>query len=263
MQKLPTLEFVISLAREMGAAILPLFSGEKSESDTQGQDLHIKADILSETIIAERIQEKFPGHHILAEESYRETRQEAEALWVVDPLDGTINFSQGIPLWAISVGFMFRGEVILGVVFCPALREMFSAEKGKGAFLNGKKIQVSAKQELLRAVVGVDYSNVADNAKDDLMRLTSLVEAKEVRATMILRSSAVALSWVACGRLDAFFHSTISPWDMAAASLFVNEAGGKVTRLRRKEWDIFSGEILAGTPAIHQKLFERFQRSSV
>ncbi len=256
MKTLPTIEFLASLAEKAGKEILPLY-GKVLDSDVSGKDLHIEADTLSEKIIIGKIKQVFPDHSIFSEETVKDN-QEADFLWVIDPLDGTVNFSQGIPLWAISIAFRLKGEVVLGAIFLPVLKEVFTAEKGKGAYLNGKRISVSKKENFSQAVTGTDFSYDIDLSTKQISQLVDL--NKYIKAYKVLGSAATALAWTACGRLDAFFHKSIKPYDVAAGSLLIKEAGGMVTRLDVKEWDIFNSDILAGGPSIHSQLFTKFSK---
>lgn len=250
MSNLPTIKFLASLAYEMGRRILPLFG--KISADIPGLDLHTKADVLSEEIAIRKIKQKFPGHYIFSEETAREFPEE-EFVWVIDPLDGTINFVQGIPLWSISIGFFRKREIVMGVIFDPVKKELFTTEKDKGAYLNGKKIFVGSKKALSRVVIGTDINiNLLKGAKENVQRISRLLE--KVRNVRILGSTALGLAYVSCGRLDAFFHHGVTPFDVAAGELLIEEAGGIVTKLNGEKKSIFDKEVLVGGPAIHRQL---------
>lgn len=192
-------------------------------------DLVTDIDRQSERLLTGRIRENYPGHMILAEESGR-TFGDSDFLWVIDPLDGTTNYTHGYPLFSISVALQYRGETVLGVVYAPVLKEMFQAVKGNGAFLNGKQIQVSTTGELNKALLatGFPYDKAID-ANNNLNYFCHMVP----RIAGIRRSgsAAIDLCSVAAGRLDGYWELKLNLWDIAAGVLIVTEAGGRVAIL--------------------------------
>ncbi len=254
MKKLPTIEFLTTLAQEMGEKILPFFG---KSINVPGKDIHLKADRLSEEIFIKKIKQDFPNYVIFSEEMAGNLPK-GDYIWIVDPLDGTVNFSQGIPFWSISIALMKKNEIILGIVYNPSSKEIFTTEKGSGAFLNGRKISVSRKEDLSQAVVAADSGYDAVLAQENLQQLVYL--NKDIRGPRILASTAMTLSYVACGKLDAFFQNNASLFDPPVGVLLIREAGGIVTRLNGKSWNTFDKNMLAGSPAIHCQILQKFKK---
>jgi myo-inositol-1(or 4)-monophosphatase len=213
-----------------------------------------EVDRLSERAIVKRIVEAFPDHDVLAEETPFEGKGSSWK-WIVDPLDGTTNYSHGFPFFSVSIGLEAYGEVILGVVYVPPLEELFHAEKGKGAFLNGRQISVSRADDLNRSLLctGFPY-DVRDHVDHYLMYFKNFI----VRSFAIRRpgSAAIDLCYLAAGRFDGFWELNLQPWDVAAGSLMITEAGGKVTDFKGEPFRIYSKEILATNGLIHEQMLE-------
>jgi fructose-1,6-bisphosphatase/inositol monophosphatase family enzyme len=185
-------------------------------------------DLLAEETIVSAIEKHYPDHNILCEE-VRSTERGSEYTWIIDPLDGTVNFTAGLPFVATSVGLMKGDSILLGAVFEPIRRETYTAVRGRGAFLNGKRITVSSKREMQQAVLGVDLGYDEGPRQHALQ---TIVHIRPDVATLRIPGSAVlGICYVACGRFDVYWHPSIYPWDVAAGSIIVAEAGGKVTDL--------------------------------
>lgn len=215
-------------------------------------DLVTEADHASEKAIFKVIQDQFPSHFILSEET-GELAQDSPIKWIIDPIDGTINFANGIPICCVSIGVEEKGEMIMGAVFNPFMNELFFAEKGKGATLNNKKISVSDKQDLLRSclVTGFPYQYL-DTENGPLQIFEKLIrKAIPVRR---LGSAALDLCWTATGRFDGFYEHKLQAWDSAAGFLIVQEAGGKVTDLKGDEYNPYQPGIIATNGKIHDQL---------
>lgn len=213
-----------------------------------------EADHAAEKAIIETIQTDFPGHFILSEET-GEMKTDSEIKWIIDPIDGTINFASGIPLCAVSIGVEKNGEMVLGAVYNPFINELFFAEKKEGAFLNDKKISVSQKKEVLHSclVTGFPYSYL-DEPNGPLQSFEKFIrKGVPVRR---LGSAAIDLCWVAAGRFDGFYEHKLSPWDVAAGFLIVEEAGGKVTDMQGKKYSPYHHQIVATNRLIHDELIE-------
>ena len=204
-----------------------------------------------ETIIG-RIKKHFPSHDFLGEES-GSAEIKSEYRWIIDPLDGTINYVHGLPIFSVSIGLEHRGEIVLGVVYDPNLDELFTAEKGKGAWLNKKQIQVSKTQKLIESLVVTGFSyTVNKHPEPDITHFRNFViEAQAVRR---LGSAALDLSYVACGRFDGFWEGSLSPWDMAAGVLLVTESGGKWKDYLGAPSNVYNKQMLATNGLIHQKM---------
>ncbi len=213
------------------------------------------ADLESEKKIIEIIKESFPDHDFLAEENeYKKLN--SEYLWIIDPLDGTNNFSHRMPIFSVSIALAKNNQVILGVVYDSLRDELFTAELNKGAFLNGKKIHVSAASEIKDSmlVTGFYYDrgqamlDTLENIKKFL--LMNCVDVKR------LGSAALDLCYVGCGRLDGFWEHFLHPWDFAAGKLIIEEAGGTVTGKTGNKLEIKPGYIVSSNGKIHQKMLD-------
>lgn len=243
-------------AREAGKYILANLGKVKQISFKSVQsNLVTEVDHKSEEIIIEALQKDFPDFDILAEESGSTSTKNSEFMWVIDPLDGTTNFAHGLPIFSVSIGLIKGNEVIAGVVYDPTRDQIFSAEKEKGAFLNGKKLSVSKTKDIKKAllVTGFPY-NVEENPDKCFERFVMMT--KSSRAVRRLGSAALDFAYVAAGIFDGFWEVKLNPWDIAAGLLLVREAGGKVTTFNDEESDIFNPQILATNGHIHSKMIE-------
>ena len=241
-------------AVEAGAAQLKkYYQGEFKISNKESiNDLVTEADHAAEKAIFEVIQQAYPDHFILSEET-GEIKSNSEYKWIIDPIDGTINFANGIPICCVSIGLEKDGEMILGAVFAPIINELFIAEKGMGATLNGKKIKVSYKTEVMRSclVTGFPYTYL-DSPNGPIQVFEKLVrQGIPVRR---LGSAAIDLCWVAAGRFDGFYEHKLQAWDSAAGFLMVNEAGGTVTDFKGNPYSPYQPHIIATNGLIHEEL---------
>lgn len=216
-------------------------------------DFVSKADLKSEQTIIDVLQKATPTYSLLVEEAGAFVGREPEYRWIVDPLDGTTNFINAIPHFAISIGLEHKGEMIAGMVYDPVKDEMFYAEKGKGAFLNEKRLRISAKDSFDDAVVGVTFPRHDDKGEFDFYKTLQTVEASTA-AVRRMGSSVLDLCYVAAGRYECYWSQALSPWDMAAGSLIVQEAGGVVTDLNGKGDFMEKAHILAGSEKMHKTL---------
>jgi myo-inositol-1(or 4)-monophosphatase len=239
-----------TLVLEASRSAAPLRVDEKSS-----RDFVTEVDRASEAAILDYLSEAFPDHGVLAEESAGEREAPAGYQWVVDPLDGTTNFIHGFPVYGVSVGLRRDGAVVAGAVYDPNRDEMFRAFRGGGASLNGRRVEVTALDSLERSLVVTGFP-FREHA-----RTSAYVETLEglMRATSGLRRPGAAcldLASVACGRMDAFFEAGLSPWDLAAGILVVEEAGGIVTDLHGGSSVLETGDVVAAGPALHPALLE-------
>lgn len=211
-------------------------------------------DKACEQEIVALLQGRFPDHDILAEEGGGR-RKDSEYKWVIDPLDGTTNYAHGYRLWAVSIALEFRGEIVVAAVYEPNRDEMFSAEKGSGATLNGEKIRVSRTAELNHAMLTTGFAyNVREAKNNNLDHFTDfLMTTRAIRRDGV---AAIDLCYVADGRFDGFWELNLFPWDVAAGYLMIEEAGGKVSDFRGAPFDIYSKEILASNGALHEAMIE-------
>ncbi len=243
-------------ATEAGARVLKeYFNGEFKISNKEGiNNLVTEADIASETAIIGVIREAFPDHYILSEEA-GEIVMDSSYKWIIDPIDGTVNFANGIPLCCVSIGLEKDGEVIMGAVYNPMFNEFFFAQKGFGSSLNDKKIQVSDKSEVASAclVTGFPYSYL------DINNGPLEVFERFIRRGIPVRrlgSAAIDLCWVASGRFDGFYEHKLQAWDTAAGVLIVQEAGGTVTDFHGDKYSLYQPQLLATNGKIHDEMLK-------
>lgn len=218
-------------------------------------DLVTRVDRASEAWLVGEIRRRFPDHGILAEEGGGADGRPGAPVWVVDPLDGTTNFAHGIPIWSVSIGVVDDAGPLAGVVYDPNRNECFTAVRGGGAFLDGRRLHVTSGVPLPEAllVTGFPY-DLRTSDVDNLDHFARFM--KRSRAVRRLGSAAIDLAWVAAGRFDGFWELKLHPWDVAAGALLVREAGGVVTRFGGEAWDVFSDEIVAGHPELAASLHE-------
>jgi myo-inositol-1(or 4)-monophosphatase len=233
--------------------------GKVKNIDYKGAfNLVTDVDKASEQLIVGILQSEFPDIGILAEEGGA-TNAEFQSRWLIDPLDGTTNYAHAYPFFAVSIGLEVQGEMKFGAVFNPISNELFWAEQGKGAFLNDEPIRVSSLTRLGVSLLATGFPPDTKQAHDDNMkRFRSLTDISHgVRRD---GSAALDLSFVACGRFDGFWELKLSPWDTAAGSLLVREAGGQVTNLEGGPFDITTGHILATNGHIHSEVIEQLHK---
>ena len=211
------------------------------------------ADRRAEEILYEELSRARPGYGFLGEEGGRRAGTDKTNTWIVDPLDGTTNFLHGIPHFAIAIALERNGAIVAGLVYNPANDEMFIAERGKGAFLNDKRIRVAARQRLAEAIVACGLPHYG---RGDLALARDEIAAAQ-RAFAGLRRYGAAtldLAWVAAGRLDAYWERDLSPWDLAAGSILVREAGGFISDLDGGDAILTKGNVVAGNDTMHREL---------
>ena len=224
-------------------------------SDKEGINNWVtEADLAAEKAIIEVIKADFPDHFILSEE-VGEIATRSDTKWIIDPIDGTINFASGIPLCCVSIGVEHNGEMILGAVYNPFINEMFFAEKSLGASLNDKKINVSKKTEVLHSCLVTGFPYTYLDMENGPLEVFERLVRKGVPVRR-LGSAAIDLCWVAAGRFDGFFEHSLSAWDSAAGYLIVEEAGGTVTDMNGKKYSPYQRKIVATNGLIHEELIE-------
>jgi myo-inositol-1(or 4)-monophosphatase len=213
------------------------------------------ADRKAEEILREELMTARPGYGFLGEEGGRHEGSDKTHTWVVDPLDGTSNFLHGIPHFAISIALERDGGVVAGLIYNPANDDLFTAERGKGAFLNDKRLRVAARRRLADAVIACGLPHLG---RGDLALGSKETAAVQERVAGLRRFGAASLdlAWVAAGRLDAYWERNLSPWDIAAGLIMVREAGGYVTDLDGKDTTPATVDVLAGNEAIHGEMLK-------
>lgn len=241
-------------AVQAGAAeVVRYFNKEFKITNKEGINNPVtEADHASEKAIFSVIKAAYPDHYILSEEAGNIV-QDSTYKWIIDPIDGTINFAHGIPLNCVSIGIEHNEEMIMGAVYNPHMNELFFAEKGKGAQLNDRPIKVSAETEAIKAclVTGFPYTYL-DSPNGPLQVFDRFIrKGVPVRR---LGSAAIDLCWVACGRFDGFYEHKLEAWDSSAGYLIVEEAGGKVTDLQGHKFSPYQHGIIATNGKIHDKL---------
>ncbi len=217
-------------------------------------NLVTEVDLLCEKEIIGRIQKAFPGHAFLAEESGA-TEGDADHLWVIDPLDGTVNYAHGYPCYCVSIGYQRKGEVVVGVVYNPCLDELFVAERGQGATLNGQPIAVSTTTELKQSLLATGFAyDINESTDNNLDHFQNFIKA--CQAIRRPGSAAMDLCYTAMGRFEGFWELKLHPWDYAAGWLMIEEAGGTVTRFDGSPFQMGDRSILASNGHIHPAMVD-------
>jgi len=241
-------------ATQVGGAIMKeYFDKTFTISNKEGiNNLVTEVDHKSEQAIFAAIKEQFPAHHILSEES-GELIQDSTYKWIIDPIDGTVNYANGIPICCVSIGIEKEGKMVMGAVYNPFINEFYFAERDKGAMLNDTMIHVSTKTELIKSclVTGFPYTYL------DMPNGPLEVFGKLVRKGIPVRrlgSAAMDLCWVAAGRFDGFYEHKLQAWDSAAGFIIIEEAGGKVTDLKGEYYNPYQPGIIATNGKIHSEL---------
>jgi len=245
----------MEIARESGALLATYFEKRVAFELKGDFDLVTEADRASERLVVERLRSHFPSHSIVAEEGAGHEGK-SEFRWYVDPLDGTTNFAHGYPVYNVTMGLERDGEMLVGVVFDPSRQEMFSAERGAGAYLNNRRIRVSSAKGLADALVSTGFPSRKRHLNVNIHFYHQMAMATHgVRRG---GSAAIDLAYVACGRLDAFWEFGLNPWDMAAGTLLVTEAGGRCTDMKGGAHAMKSPHLLVGSGAVHQETLALF-----
>ncbi len=251
------LNIAIEAALEAGKFLKAHVGKIKTIERKIGQETNLVTEIdkQSEALIIKKIHEHFPSHAILGEESGAHAIT-SEYKWIIDPLDGTTNFTHGLPIYCVTIGIEHNGEIIAGVIYDPNADELFTAEKGKGAFLNGKKISVSSNDTLINSllVTGFPY-NIKENPENVVEHFVNFLPVAQ--AVRRLGSAALDLAYVACGRFDGYWEVFLHPWDKAAGILLVKEAGGMVTNFSNDGNNIiYNPNTLATNGLIHSQMLD-------
>lgn len=223
------------------------------------QNLVTEYDHAAEKLIIKFLQEKTPGCAFLAEESGSTPSPHADSsplLWIIDPLDGTVNFAHQIPFFSVSIAAVWEGEIVAGVAYQPLLHELFTATKGEGAFLNGKRLKTSKNSSPNHAIIATGFpTNVEDNPKHCIDTFTHMLrQGFPIRR---LGSAVLDLAYIAAGRFDAFWEVSLQPWDIAAGRLIIEEAGGRVTNYAGQSFDPTQpSTLLATNGLLHPLMLE-------
>jgi myo-inositol-1(or 4)-monophosphatase len=252
------LDEVIEIAKKVGQVQLEGLN-EKRIIHYKGEiDLVTEVDKKCEKILVDFIKSKFPHHDIITEESQSELRGSSYC-WFIDPLDGTTNYAHGYPVFCVSIALQVEGEVVLGVVYDPTRDELFWAQRGEGAYLNGRKIKVSDVRKLSESLLATGFPY--DLKRDPVNNLdhfaNMILEAQAIRRD---GSAALNLCYVASGRFDGFWELKLKPWDVAAGALIVKEAGGVVSDFDGNPFDLSHLEVVASNGHIHDQMLSVLKR---
>jgi myo-inositol-1(or 4)-monophosphatase len=251
----PMLNIAVKAARRAGSLIMRhLDRLERLTIETKGRnDFVTEVDRQAEAEIIEVLRYAYPDHSILAEESGMQAGNEYR--WIIDPLDGTTNFLHGYPQFAVSIALEHKGKLDQAVVFDPHKNELFTASRGRGAQINDRRMRVSALNDLQLALLGTGFPF---RSQEYLEPWIGMVRDFIKNTSGIRRagSASLDLAHVACGRFDGFWEFSLSPWDIAAGCLLIQEAGGLVTDLQGEQDFMQNGHVLAGNPKIHAKMLE-------
>ncbi|MEK6285757.1 MAG: inositol monophosphatase family protein [Acidobacteriota bacterium] len=248
------LNFAIGVARDAGRLLRDRV-GTTIDIDYKGSiNLVTDVDLASERLIRDAISTHHPRHEILAEEGGL-SESSSEYRWIVDPLDGTTNYAHGYPIFCVSIALECRGEVMLGVVYDPMRDELFTAERGGGAALNNRPIRVSKIDDLMQGILSTGFPyDIKTSKLTNLDHWTNFA----MNAQALRRDGAAALDlcYVACGRFDGFWELNLSPWDTAAGTLIVTEAGGRITNFSGGPFSNYKPEVVASNGLIHDRMIE-------
>lgn len=253
------LNIAVKAARRAGQIInrASMDVGHLKVSVKQQSDFVTEVDHAAEAAIIDILREAYPQHAILAEESGATAgnKGDSEYQWIIDPLDGTTNFIHGFPQYAVSIGLAHKGAMAHAVVYDPTSNELFTASKGAGAFLNDKRLRVSSRAKLAEALIGTGFPY---RMFDHIDAYLAIFKELAQKSAGLRRPGAAALdlAYVAAGRLDGFWEFGLSPWDMAAGSLLITEAGGLVGDLAGEQTYLASGNVVAGNPKIFSQLLQ-------
>lgn len=251
------LDVAVEAAREAGALLRARVATETDYKLKGSQhDLVTETDHRAEELIIERIADAFPDHGMLSEERSPQ-RLDARFRWVIDPIDGTTNFAHGIPFFSVSIALEEDGELALGVLYDPMHEELFTAEAGNGAYVNGRPSRVSTVAELKRAVLATGFPHKPDLRQANMHNFEHFVPITQ--GIRRIGSAALALAYVAAGRLDGYWDLDLSRWDLAAGALLVSEAGGRVTNGDGEPLASNEGHIIASNGHLHDDLLTHLQ----
>lgn len=257
-------EFAKIIALETGALLKDKWENSPLKLSSKGyRDVVTDADFASQKLLTDAILKKYPAHGFLSEEDDGSLPTTGDVIWIIDPIDGTSNFSRKSPIFSVSIAAGFpqanndQIDVFAGVVLDPLRNELFHATKGGGAWLNDKPIESSEITELDDSIVSLDWPRDPAEREEILKLLGVIVHA--TKTTRSIGTAALALSYVACGRLDAYFHMNLQPWDVAAGALIVEEAGGSFSNFLGEPWRLAEKSALATNQHLHAAYIDLIQ----
>jgi len=249
------LEVAIAAAKEAGEILLAHFGSVRQIKHKSQGNLVTDADILSEKLIIDFLKREYPDFGILSEES-NSSASVSGYTWVVDPLDGTNNYTYGIPFFCVNIALVRDEDILLGITYDPMRGELFQAEKGKGAYLNDSPIRISAISSLQESLIGLDLGYSHDRGSQMLDTVNRLWG--QVHCVRLMGSSSLGLAYVACGRVSLYFHRYLFPWDIASGLLLVREAGGEVVDWQGRPANFRATELVASNLRLQREFLQHF-----
>jgi myo-inositol-1(or 4)-monophosphatase len=254
-----TLSYVEHLARQAGSILRAGYEMDHQVAYKGVIDLVTEVDHQSEKFLLGEVQKDFPDHHIFSEETGI-IEGNAEHVWYIDPLDGTVNYAHHIPIFCVSIAYASRGKLTLGAVYDPMRDEMFLGERSKGAYLNGRPLRVSSATELQKSLLVTGFPYTAwDTPQDNFANFVKF--GKLTRGVRRLGSAAIDLCYVAAGRFDGFWEMALNPWDVAAGGLICEEAGARVTDVNGgADYLSVPQSVIAATPGIYDRMLEELKK---
>jgi myo-inositol-1(or 4)-monophosphatase len=248
------LEFAKKIALKAGEFLKKNSSGRRSihYKDKLGSNLVTDMDTASEAMIVKALKKEFPDHAIVAEESG--LSGDSPHKWYIDPVDGTTNFAHGFPIWAVTLAYESDGKIQAGATYAPMLDQLYWAQRGKGAYCNGKRLQVTRTSKLPHALLCTGFSYLLEYRKVNLRYFSEfLMKAQAIRR---MGAASLDLCWTAAGAFDGFWEMRLGPWDMAAGIVILEEAGAKITDFSGGPVDIRRGDFLGANPALHRQMLD-------
>ena len=247
-------QFAIDLAHKSGFLLKEKFNNTHKIQYKGDIDIVTEADKMSEDLIIDAIKRNFPDHGILSEESPAITGT-GKLRWIIDPLDGTTNYSHGYPVFCVSIALENEGTIVLGVIYDPMREDMFVAVRGEGAYLNDKKLDVSRTDNISRSLLATGFPyDIRESKENNLDYFNAM--ATKVQAIRRAGSAALDLAYLAAGRFDGFWELKLKAWDTAAGCLMVTEAGGAISDIAGQKWHLQSPNLLASNGLIHEQMIE-------
>ena len=245
------LSVAIQAAMQAGELLRKKWEEPREISEKGFRDLVTDADHASQALIVQIIQSHYPEHGFLVEEKVSDLPADGPVIWIIDPVDGTTNYSRHLPNFCISIAAMKQPtleasepEILVGVIYDPMQDELFQASAEQGAYVNGTRLQVSSTDDIGKAIIAVDWSHDPDQRQQTLDMLQNV--AHHVQTMRAIGSAALTMAWIAAGRLDGYFNLNLKPWDVAAAKLIIGEAGGRLVNIQNGPWHLEDSGCFAG-----------------
>ncbi|NQS96987.1 MAG: inositol monophosphatase [candidate division Zixibacteria bacterium] len=246
----------LEAAKEAGEFLMSKFGKVESVSSKDRNDILTEADLGAEEIILRRLKVQFPEHCFFSEEAGYEGYAHSDYLWIIDPLDGTVNYTAGLELFSVSIGLAHKGQAVMGIVYAPLQGEMYSAVAGEGAFLNNTRISVSQNDILSDSIINIGLSCHYNNEQFNLSLMICDRTAKLTRGVRIFESGALTACYIACGRMDGKISVKTDPFSNTSGTVIIQEAGGKVSDFEGRGWSMAMKNIVCSNRAVHREIME-------